>query len=218
MTAWPIGRSGNIGKKGAKYLVILTEGGVPPVEQRMSHTRVADSTTPPVNLSIIAARQPVDLAVPVGTQIREDAANVDWRRLRGVRRRIGRAPSDGIFGRSADDGLTVRMSKIDRSMFRRTAWDRHCDYRDRSCDRASSSAMLSHHLLDRLRRERLAAGWAEWRPSAAPPPLRDIPLAPPAIRQQTLVSGRGPGVPSDHRRRVPGDFVRGPVLRAALSD
>jgi uncharacterized protein (DUF1330 family) len=28
-------------KKGAKYLVILTEGGVPPVEQRMPHTRVA---------------------------------------------------------------------------------------------------------------------------------------------------------------------------------
>jgi uncharacterized protein (DUF1330 family) len=32
-------------KKGAKYLVILTEGGVPPVEQRMPHTRVADSIT-----------------------------------------------------------------------------------------------------------------------------------------------------------------------------
>jgi uncharacterized protein (DUF1330 family) len=30
-------------KKGAKYLVILTEGGVPPVEQRMPHTRVAGS-------------------------------------------------------------------------------------------------------------------------------------------------------------------------------
>jgi uncharacterized protein (DUF1330 family) len=29
--------------KGAKYLVILTEGGVPPVEQRMPHTRVAGS-------------------------------------------------------------------------------------------------------------------------------------------------------------------------------
>jgi uncharacterized protein (DUF1330 family) len=27
-------------KKGAKYLVILAEGGVPPVEQRMPHTRV----------------------------------------------------------------------------------------------------------------------------------------------------------------------------------
>jgi uncharacterized protein (DUF1330 family) len=33
-------------KKGAKYLVILAEGGVPPVEQRMPHTRVAGSTTP----------------------------------------------------------------------------------------------------------------------------------------------------------------------------
>jgi uncharacterized protein (DUF1330 family) len=33
-------------KKGAKYLVILTEGGVPPVAQRMPRTRVADSTTP----------------------------------------------------------------------------------------------------------------------------------------------------------------------------
>ena len=32
-------------KKGAKYLVILTEGGVPPVEQRMPHTRVAGSIT-----------------------------------------------------------------------------------------------------------------------------------------------------------------------------
>ena len=30
-------------KKGAKYLVILAEGGVPPVEQRMPHTRVAGS-------------------------------------------------------------------------------------------------------------------------------------------------------------------------------
>jgi uncharacterized protein (DUF1330 family) len=28
-------------KKGAKYLVILAEGGVPPIEQRMPHTRVA---------------------------------------------------------------------------------------------------------------------------------------------------------------------------------
>jgi uncharacterized protein (DUF1330 family) len=33
-------------QKGAKYLVILAEGGVPPVEQRMPHTRVAGSTTP----------------------------------------------------------------------------------------------------------------------------------------------------------------------------
>jgi uncharacterized protein (DUF1330 family) len=33
-------------KKGAKYLVILAEGGVPPVEQRMPHTRIAGSTTP----------------------------------------------------------------------------------------------------------------------------------------------------------------------------
>jgi uncharacterized protein (DUF1330 family) len=29
-----------------KYLVILAEGGVPPVDQRMPHTRVAGSTTP----------------------------------------------------------------------------------------------------------------------------------------------------------------------------
>ncbi len=34
-------------KKGAKYLAILTEGGVPPVEQRMPHTRVAGSAAPP---------------------------------------------------------------------------------------------------------------------------------------------------------------------------
>jgi uncharacterized protein (DUF1330 family) len=34
-------------KKGAKYLVVLTEGGVPPVEQRMPHTRVAGATTSP---------------------------------------------------------------------------------------------------------------------------------------------------------------------------
>ena len=33
-------------KKGAKYLVILAEGGVPPVEQRMPHTRLAGSATP----------------------------------------------------------------------------------------------------------------------------------------------------------------------------
>ena len=80
-------------------------------------------------------------------------------------------------------------------------------------DRASSSATLSHHLLDRLRRERLAAGWAEWRPSAAPPPLRDIPLAPPADRQQTLVSVADQAF---HRTTdvVFRDFVRGPVLRA----
>jgi uncharacterized protein (DUF1330 family) len=32
--------------KGAKYLVVLAEGGVPPVEQRMPRTRVAGSTTP----------------------------------------------------------------------------------------------------------------------------------------------------------------------------
>jgi uncharacterized protein (DUF1330 family) len=32
-------------KKGAKYLVILAEGGVPPVEQRMPRTRVAGATT-----------------------------------------------------------------------------------------------------------------------------------------------------------------------------
>ena len=31
-------------KKGARYLVILAEGGVPPIEQRMPHTRVAGST------------------------------------------------------------------------------------------------------------------------------------------------------------------------------
>ena len=30
-------------KKGAKYLVVLAEGGVPPVEQRMPQTRVAGS-------------------------------------------------------------------------------------------------------------------------------------------------------------------------------
>jgi uncharacterized protein (DUF1330 family) len=30
-------------KMGARYLVVLTEGGVPPVEQRMPHTRVAGS-------------------------------------------------------------------------------------------------------------------------------------------------------------------------------
>jgi uncharacterized protein (DUF1330 family) len=33
-------------KKGAKYLVILAEGGISPVEQRMPHTRVAGSTRP----------------------------------------------------------------------------------------------------------------------------------------------------------------------------
>jgi uncharacterized protein (DUF1330 family) len=34
-------------KKGAKYLVILAEGGVPPVEQRMPQTRVAGSAASP---------------------------------------------------------------------------------------------------------------------------------------------------------------------------
>src|SRR6202040_3467343 len=34
-------------EKGAKYLVVLTEGGVPPVEQRMPRTRVAGSAAPP---------------------------------------------------------------------------------------------------------------------------------------------------------------------------
>jgi uncharacterized protein (DUF1330 family) len=38
-------------KKGAKYLVILAEGGVPPVEQRMPHTRVAGSAAPPPGVS-----------------------------------------------------------------------------------------------------------------------------------------------------------------------
>jgi uncharacterized protein (DUF1330 family) len=33
-------------KMGAKYLVIVTEGGVPPVEQRMPHTRAAGSAAP----------------------------------------------------------------------------------------------------------------------------------------------------------------------------
>jgi hypothetical protein len=40
MTAWPISRSGSIGEWGAKYLVILTEGGMLPAEQRMPHTNV----------------------------------------------------------------------------------------------------------------------------------------------------------------------------------
>jgi uncharacterized protein (DUF1330 family) len=42
-------------KKGAKYLVILTEGGVPPVEQRMPHTRVAGSAAPPPGVNDISA-------------------------------------------------------------------------------------------------------------------------------------------------------------------
>src|SRR5246127_5567241 len=33
-------------KTSAKYLVVLTESGVPPVEQRMPHTRLAGSTAP----------------------------------------------------------------------------------------------------------------------------------------------------------------------------
>jgi uncharacterized protein (DUF1330 family) len=37
-------------KKGAKYLVILAEGGVPPVEQRMPQTRVAASAVPPLRV------------------------------------------------------------------------------------------------------------------------------------------------------------------------
>ena len=42
-------------KKGANYLVILTEGGVPPVEQRMPHTRVAGSIAPPPGVNDISA-------------------------------------------------------------------------------------------------------------------------------------------------------------------
>ena len=42
-------------KKGAKYLVILTEGGVSPVERRMPHTRVAGSATPPPDVNDISA-------------------------------------------------------------------------------------------------------------------------------------------------------------------
>jgi len=38
-------------KKAAKYLVILTEGGVPPVEQRMPHTRVAGSAASPCGVA-----------------------------------------------------------------------------------------------------------------------------------------------------------------------
>jgi hypothetical protein len=45
MTAWPIGRCSNT--MGATYLVVLAEGGVPPVEQRMPDTRVAGSAAPP---------------------------------------------------------------------------------------------------------------------------------------------------------------------------
>ena len=40
-------------KKGAKYLVILADGGVPPVEQRMPHTRVAGSAAPPPGVNDI---------------------------------------------------------------------------------------------------------------------------------------------------------------------
>ena len=39
-------------KKGAKYLVILADGGVPPVEQRMPHTRVASSAAPPPGVNV----------------------------------------------------------------------------------------------------------------------------------------------------------------------
>ena len=38
--------------KGAKYLVVLAEGGVPPVEQRMPQTRVAGSAARPPALTI----------------------------------------------------------------------------------------------------------------------------------------------------------------------
>jgi len=39
--------------KGAKYLVVLAEGGVPPVEQRMPRTRVAGSAAPPPGVNNI---------------------------------------------------------------------------------------------------------------------------------------------------------------------
>ena len=44
-------------KQGAKYLVILTEGGVPPPEQRMPHTRAAGSVAPPARRHILAGAQ-----------------------------------------------------------------------------------------------------------------------------------------------------------------
>jgi Domain of unknown function (DUF1330) len=37
-------------KMGAKYLVVLAEGGVPPVEQRMPDTRAAGSAAPPSSI------------------------------------------------------------------------------------------------------------------------------------------------------------------------
>jgi uncharacterized protein (DUF1330 family) len=42
-------------KKGAKYLVVLAEGGVPPVEQRMPQTRVTGSAAPPPDVNDISA-------------------------------------------------------------------------------------------------------------------------------------------------------------------
>ena len=45
-------------KMGAKYLVVLAEGGVPPVEQRMPHTRAAGSQRPPPGANDIHSSVP----------------------------------------------------------------------------------------------------------------------------------------------------------------
>src|SRR4029077_16495753 len=60
-------------KKGAKYLVILTEDGVPPVEQRMPHTRVAGSTTPRKISRSLRLREPAVLSHPSAAWIRKSA-------------------------------------------------------------------------------------------------------------------------------------------------
>ena len=42
-------------KKGAKYLVVLAEGGVPPVEQRTPQTRVTALSSAPADVNDISA-------------------------------------------------------------------------------------------------------------------------------------------------------------------
>jgi uncharacterized protein (DUF1330 family) len=42
-------------EKGGKYLVVLTEGGVPPAEQRMPHTRAAGSSAAPPGVSDVGS-------------------------------------------------------------------------------------------------------------------------------------------------------------------
>ena len=74
MTARPTGAVRQHRKKGAKYLVILTEGGVPPVEQRMPRTRVAGCAAPPPRVSTISIGGRENICAPAAAASATPAA------------------------------------------------------------------------------------------------------------------------------------------------